>query len=40
MGGEHTSIGKDGTIDLSPSKRLFITEAEIVTKLYNGVKLL
>merc|ERR1712070_781934 len=26
--------------DLSPSKRLFITEAEIVTKLYNGVKLL
>ena len=40
MGGEHTPIGKDGTIDLSPSKRLFITEAEIVTKLYNGVKLL
>ena len=33
-------IGKDGTIDLSPSKRLFITEAEIVTKLFNGVKLL
>ena len=40
MGGEHTPIGKDGTIDLSPSKRLFITEAEIVTKLFNGVKLL
>ena len=40
MGGEHTPIGKDGTIDLSPSKRLFITEAEIVTKLYNGIKLL
>ena len=40
MGGEHTPIGKDGTIDLSPSSRLFITEAEIVTKLYNGIKLL
>ena len=40
MGGEHTPIGKDGTIDLSPSNRLFITEAEIVTKLFNGVKLL
>merc|ERR1719453_1470832 len=39
-GGEHTPIGKDGTVDLSPSKRLFITEAEIVTKLFNGVKLL
>ena len=39
-GGEHTPIGTDGTIDLSPSVRLFITEAEIVTKLYNGIKLL
>ena len=35
-GGEHTPIGADGTIDLSPSNRLFITEAEIITKLYNG----
>merc|ERR1712185_719349 len=39
-GGEHTPIGKDGTIDLSPSNRLFITEAEIITKLYKGIKLL
>jgi creatine kinase len=40
MGGEHTPIGADGTVDISPSNRLFITEAEIVTKLYNGIKLL
>jgi len=39
-GGEHTPIGADGTVDISPSSRLFITEAEIVTKLYNGIKLL
>ena len=39
-GGEHTPIGADGTVDISPSGRLFITEAEIVTKLYNGIKLL
>ena len=26
MGGEHTPIGADGTIDLSPSARLMITE--------------
>mmetsp|Transcript_16042 Transcript_16042/g.18963 ORF Transcript_16042/g.18963 Transcript_16042/m.18963 type:complete len:413 (+) Transcript_16042:66-1304(+) len=39
-GGEHTPIGADGTVDISPSNRLFISEAEIVTKLYNGVKLL
>ena len=39
-GGEHTPIGADGTVDISPSNRLFISEAEIVAKLYNGVKLL
>ena len=39
-GGEHTPIGADGTVDISPSNRLFITEAEIVTKLYNGIRLL
>jgi len=39
-GGEHTPIGADGTVDISPSNRLFITEAEIITKLYNGIKLL
>jgi creatine kinase len=39
-GGEHTPIGADGTVDISPSKRLFITEAEIVTALYKGVEAL
>jgi creatine kinase len=39
-GGEHTPIGKDGTVDISPSSRLFIKEAEIIEKLYEGLKLL
>jgi hypothetical protein len=38
MGGEHTPIGKDGTVDISPSARFCISEAEIVTALYLGVK--
>ena len=38
LGGEHTAVGADGTVDISPSKRLFITEAEIVCKLYHGVE--
>ena len=37
-GGEHTPIGKDGTVDISPSARLFIKESEIICKLYEGVK--
>jgi protein-arginine kinase len=37
VGGEHTPIGKDGTIDLSPSARLQITEAQIVASLYKGI---
>jgi len=40
LGGEHTPIGKDGTVDISPSARFCITEAQIVTALYKGVKLL
>jgi len=40
MGGEHTPIGKDGTVDISPRARFCITEAQIVTALYLGVKLL
>jgi len=40
LGGEHTPIGADGTIDLSPSARLMITEAEIVAYLYKGITLL
>ena len=39
-GGEHTPIGADGTVDISPSKRLFISEAEIIVSLYRGIKLL
>merc|ERR1711990_1009534 len=39
-GGEHTPIGADGTCDISPSARFCITEAEIITALYNGLKLL
>jgi protein-arginine kinase len=27
LGGEHTPIGKDGTVDISPSARFCITEA-------------
>jgi len=38
MGGEHTPIGADGTVDISPSARFCITEAQIVTALYLGVK--
>jgi hypothetical protein len=36
-GGEHTPIGSDGTIDLSPRARLFIKESEIVAALYKGI---
>jgi len=36
-GGEHTPIGADGTVDISPSARFCITEAEIVTALYKGL---
>jgi len=39
-GGEHTPIGADGTVDISPSNRFCITEAQIVTALYKGVSLL
>jgi len=37
-GGEHTPIGEDGTIDLSPRARFCISEAEIACALYKGVK--
>jgi len=39
-GGEHTPIGKDGTVDISPSARFCISEAEIIVALYKGLKLL
>jgi creatine kinase len=38
LGGEHTPIGADGTVDISPSARFCISEAEIVTALYLGLK--
>merc|ERR1711953_1595295 len=38
-GGEHTPIGADGTVDISPSARLMIQEAEIICALYEGIKL-
>mmetsp|Transcript_5562 Transcript_5562/g.18787 ORF Transcript_5562/g.18787 Transcript_5562/m.18787 type:complete len:433 (+) Transcript_5562:63-1361(+) len=38
VGGEHTAMGKDGTVDISPSARLCIQEAEIITALYFGIK--
>ena len=37
-GGEHTPIGSDGTVDISPSARLFIKESEIIGKLYLGIE--
>ena len=40
LGGEHTPIGKDGTVDISPSARFCISEAEIVTALYLGLQTL
>jgi creatine kinase len=40
IGGEHTPIGADGTLDISPSARFCITEAEIVAALYKGIVLL
>jgi len=39
-GGEHTPIGADGTVDISPSARLQIQEAEIICALYQGIELL
>ena len=36
-GGEHTPIGADGTVDISPRARLFIKEAEIIEALYKGL---
>eukprot|EP00588_Corethron_pennatum_P008801 CAMPEP_0194272508 /NCGR_PEP_ID=MMETSP0169-20130528/6068_1 /TAXON_ID=218684 /ORGANISM="Corethron pennatum, Strain L29A3" /LENGTH=504 /DNA_ID=CAMNT_0039015199 /DNA_START=26 /DNA_END=1540 /DNA_ORIENTATION=+ len=38
VGGEHTPIGSDGTVDVSPSARLFVKENEIIESLYAGVE--
>ena len=37
VGGEHTPIGADGTVDISPSARFCITEAQIIASLYKGL---
>eukprot|EP00750_Incisomonas_marina_P013048 INCI17210.3.p1 GENE.INCI17210.3~~INCI17210.3.p1 ORF type:complete len:581 (-),score=120.61 INCI17210.3:142-1848(-) len=37
LGGEHTPIGADGTVDISPRARFCISEAQIVTALYVGI---
>ncbi|MEE9313690.1 MAG: phosphagen kinase [Rhizobiaceae bacterium] len=36
-GGEHTPIGADGTVDISPSARFCITEGNIIAALYKGI---
>lgn len=40
LGGEHTPIGADGTVDISPSARFCISEAEIIAALYRGIEAL
>jgi len=40
IGGEHTPIGDGGVCDISPRARFHITEAEIITALYTGIKAL
>lgn len=36
-GGEHTPIGKDGTVDISPKARFGVAEGRIVEMLFAGV---
>ena len=36
-GGEHTPIGADGTLDLSPTRRLCVREQDIIRSLFAGV---
>jgi creatine kinase len=38
IGGEHTAAGEGGIVDISPSARFCIKEAEIVTALYLGIE--
>lgn len=38
VGGEHTPIGADGTVDISPRARLFIKEKDIIGALYKGIQ--
>eukprot|EP00899_Mesostigma_viride_P006796 jgi/Mesvir1/16117/Mv08402-RA.1 len=38
IGGEHTAAGKGGIVDISPSARFCIKEAEIISALYRGIE--
>ena len=38
LGGEHTPIDANDTVDISPSARFCITEAQIITALYKGIE--
>jgi len=38
LGGEHTPIGADGTVDISPKARFCISEAQIAIALYKGIE--
>lgn len=37
MGGEHSSMDKEGTADISPSARFGVKESFVTEKLYNGL---
>jgi creatine kinase len=37
LGGEHTPVGAGGTVDISPKARLCVTEADIISRLCNGI---
>ena len=37
-GGEHTPIGEDGSVDISPSTRYGLTEKDIIEQLWFGVE--
>lgn len=39
-GGEHSSAGAGGLVDISPSARLGVTEIQIMERLFNGTKAL
>lgn len=38
QGGEHTDIGEDGTVDVSPSARFCVSEAQVIGNLYMSLQ--
>jgi protein-arginine kinase len=36
--GEHTPIGTDGLVDLSPGRRLFVSERDVLSILFEGLR--